>query len=164
MSTVLRTHTHTHTHTHKERHKKKKRERGTGNSNCFCELVKPHLKWQYSHMWMKVNVLWIWPISEELLCWWRSPRKKNHRTEISMLLSLSSSQVLPFIYFSLVEDFIPKFLPRTWQDTVWQASKMLDIYYVVTHAHLSCLSHWSVFVASLSQLNLYSTVARCVLV
>lgn len=35
----------------------------------LCELVKPLLKWQYSHMWVKVNVLWIWPISATPVCY-----------------------------------------------------------------------------------------------
>lgn len=37
-----------------------------------------------------------------------------------------------------------KSVPLTRQESVWPASNMLDICYVLTHAHLSSLLHWSV--------------------
>ena len=92
----------THSHTHSEK------EAAAITSVSMWELVKPQLERQYSHMWVKVNVLWLWPISEEPLCWWAHPGGTNHSAAILMLLSLYNCMCLHMfiIVFTLLRRYI----------------------------------------------------------
>lgn len=85
----------------------------------MCELAKPHLKWQYSHMWVKVNVLWIWPISEKSACWWDHSEETYHSTAALMLLS-SHLHVSPYVkcQFSTAEGLYYEAYIRAWLSLV----------------------------------------------